>query len=702
MKWVGNKMNSPYVMAFLCTLFSLMLFLVTEPVLSAAGDLNIAEYLASSKIEPGFFFISPALASVLRFFNAVYTANWWTIFSVAVMFGGLFVFLWFINKRYAGREWTARLFFNGLFVLFFWELMLKNDINFTQNTIIAGLAAVLLILDCCYDLGDEKRENRKFVFLKLCMGICLLFLAGSIRWKALVLMLPFAVMCLGYFFLFPCKFSDLKESLVNSLNSKKKFLLLAAMVALVVFASYGLHKLYGIINPDLGEYVKANALREEICDYAEQYPDYDENTEMYQRLGITQSWIDMVCAFLTGDENHFSSTDLNKMADLKQSSRKTVGTFIGTLEGHTVMWISLGVLVIFLIYLKGGKNSYIPLAGCVFAFALCGLYFAAIGRIEWRVTNGCILACVLSFIAMASHPVSEIPTRKFNLIQNAGLLVLTAVFFIVGLVAVRLEKGFSLPAAAVTDEERAGMLNYIDKNADIIYLDVEDTIRYYEAHNLWSSHEPEYMDNAVSLIAHFIIGEKDTLAAAGIDDVINDMLERPDIYVRYCSSYSNGIFLHYLRDYYDACVSVSVVDRYGSTRFLRYSRPINAGGETAENTTAVDTSFEVADEFPDDEDIIAAVRVNCRFDSDEGKVYEDYYLNIADHTTGLLYSYGLKAQGAGCDGEVLWLDKTWNKDNISVCLVGQSSYGSYDTVADVTDAFCASLQAVDELSDAEH
>ena len=701
MKWIGNKMNCPYVMAFLFTLFALILFLVTEPALSAAGDLNIAEYLGSSKIEPGFFFISPALVYILRFLNTIYTANWWAVFSIAVMFGGLFVFVWFINKRYPGREWTARLLLSGLFVLFFWELMLKNDINFTQNTMIAGLAAILLILDCCYDLGHEKKIYRKSAVLKICLGVCLLFLAGSVRWKALVLMLPFAVMCLGYFFIFPCTLSNLKESIKNSLKDKKNCLVLAGIIIITVVMSYGLHKLYGVMNPELGEYVKANALREEICDYADMYPGYEENAETYQELGIRQSWIDMVCAFMTGDDNHFSSSDLSKMTQLKQSSHKTMKSFTGSLKGHAVMWISMGVLLIFLAYVKGIKNSLIPLVGCVFAFFLCGLYFAAIGRIEWRVTNGCILACLFSFIAMASHPVSEVPSRKFNVTAETGLFVLTAVFFIVGVAAVRLEKGFSLPLAAVTDEERAGMLDYIDKNSDIIYLDVGDTVRYYEAHNLWAAHEPEYMDNAISLIAHFILGEKETLVEAGVHDIVSDMLTEPYIYVRYIYSYDNGIFLRYLRDYYDTCISVSVVDRYGSSRFLRYSRPIDPDKVTGENFMAVDIFFEVVDEFPDDEDVITAVQVNCRPDAGGGKAYRDYYLNIADHTTGLLYSYGLKTEESGCSGEVLWMYGTWSQDDISVTLVGLKPDGSYDTIVDVTETFCASLQVSDGFSGAE-
>lgn len=691
MKRLISKLDLSYVIAFALTAFALVVFLVTEPALSAAGDMNIAEYLGSSKIAPGFFFISPVLAGVLRFFNAIYTANWWALFSIAVMFGGLYVFLWFVNKRAALREWTALILTDGLFVLFFWELMLRYEINFTQTTVIAGLSAVLLILDSCYE-SAEKPAARKAAIIKVCLGVCLLFVSGSIRWKALALMLPFAVMCLGYFFVFPYTSPNLPESLRSSWKNKKKLLMVAGMVILTVFMSYGLHKLYGVVNPDLGEYVKANALREDICDYADRYPEYSLNEETYQSLGIKQSWIDMVCAFMTGDENHFTSDDLDKMASLRQSSHKEVRDFTGSLKGHTVLWISLAILLVFLTLLRGKKQFYIPLTGCIFAFMLCGIYFIAIGRIEWRVTNGCILASALSYIAMMSYKPSRTEVRKFDLNEKTGLLALTAIFFVVGCVCVRFEKEFSIPRAAVTDEERAGMLDYIDANAGTLYLDVEDTLRFYNSYNLWAAHEPDYMDNVISLVAHFIIGEKETLAAAGADNLFNDMLTRPNIYVRYCSHDTNGIFLNYLRDYYDECIAVSVVDGYGSTRYLRYSLPIDEVVETNENPAQGDVIFEAVDELPGDPYVITAVKVSFRQDAADENVYRDYYLNVTDTATGALYSYGLKSDESGCGGKVLWMDGTWSLDAISVSLVGYDSDGTYHAIADVTEEFVSSIE----------
>lgn len=689
MKWIRNKMDSPCVIAFLFVLLMAVIFLVTEPALSPAGDLNIAEYLASSAIKEGFFFISPVLAFVLRFLNRIYTANWWSIFSVAVMFGGLFVFLWFLNKRYQKQQWTMRLFLNGLFALFFWELMLQYEINFTQTTTITALAGALLILDCCY----ERWKNKKTVVIKLFSGIGLLFLAGSIRWKALALMLPFIVMCLAYFFLFPFTSSNFIVSFKHSLKNKKRFLLLAGAVIGVVFMSYGLHKLYGVINPDLGEYVKANALREEIGDYADRYPDYNEDTmEMYQELGITQSWIDMVCSFMTGDRNHFSSADLKKMTDLRQGSHKTAASFISTLKGHTLLWVTMFILLLFLGLLSGRRNIWLPFFGCLSAFLLCALYFIMIGRIEWRVTNGCILACTLSFIAMSSHHIADISPKKLGMAEKTGLLTMTALFFVTGCAAVRFEKDFSMPKAAVIEPGLADVLEYVNAHEEIIYVDIEDTLHYYSAYNLWAAHEPEYLDNVIPMVAHFNIGKKETLKRAGIDDIVNDMLKRPDIYVRYCSPGSNGILFHYLRDYYEEFVSVSVVDNYHNHRFLRYTSPVMP--ESVNDCGSIRADFEIVEEFPEDEAILAAIRIDCKWDADGG-AYQDYYLNIFDNTTGALYSYGLCMREKGCFGEALWMDGTWQADDISVSLIGYGAEGSVETIADVTQGFLASLQAED-------
>lgn len=385
--------------------------------------------------------------------------------------------------------------------------------NFTQTTVIAGLSGIVLIADCCYE-GAWK--YRKTSVLKIVLGTGFLLLAGSVRWKALLLMLPFGVMCLLYIFIMPLEYSDIKLSLQKSFGRRKVALVLSMLLVLTVFISNAAHKLYGVINPNLKEYVVANALREDICDYTERYPEYEEAEADYQKLGITHSWINMVNNFLTGDLNHFSSQDLKKMVDMRQDSRMTIRDFAESLKGHGLLWIIIALLVGDIAVLKGKKNTWLPFLGCGFAFTCCALYFVHIGRFGWRVTNGCILACIISFIAMSAWPISDYKPKKNRGRTEWQLLALSMVLCLVWAVAVRMEKQvFCFPVAEVTDEEQAGVLEYMNSNPDRIYVGVDKTVQFYRAYNMWAVHEPDYLSNTVTLNAHFIIGEDKILERGG-------------------------------------------------------------------------------------------------------------------------------------------------------------------------------------------
>ena len=84
--------------ATLQTLLLLMLFIFTDPEYSPSGDINIAEFLASTT-KDGFYYISPALSAVLRLFVHWFPeVNWWTIFSIVMMFSGMFILNYLILK----------------------------------------------------------------------------------------------------------------------------------------------------------------------------------------------------------------------------------------------------------------------------------------------------------------------------------------------------------------------------------------------------------------------------------------------------------------------------------------------------------------------------------------------------------------------------------------------------------------------------
>lgn len=134
-------------------------------------------------------------------------------------------------------------------------------------------------------------------------------------------------------------------------------------------------------------------------------------------------------------------------------------------------------------------------------------------------------------------------------------------------------------------------------------------------------------------------------------------------------------------------------------RFLRYAEPVVPEGEY-DYDEDIKVSFDVdnSEYFMEDKEILGIIQSEFLLELKEKNKYQEYYLNITDRNSGLLYSYGLKCDGNSCNGGIIWMDGTWNADDLSVCLVGRTSDGHCDTLADVTDEFCEALESVNNLS----
>lgn len=676
--------ESPYFISGVLTVCALLLFLVSEPALSSAGDMNISELLSSSKIDSGFFFIAPWLAAALRSLNHVLLANWWSIFSVMIMFVGLFIFLWFLNKKLMHKEWLVRAFISGVFVLFYWELILRYEVNFTQTASIAGMAGIILILDCWM---EKKNGHRLAMIVKISFAFLLLLITGSMRKKTLLMVLPFGMMCLGYFFLLPYSSENFFMSLRESFRTKKKVFVLAGIMVAAWMMCLGLRGIYGSVNPAWKEYCDANSARSQISDYADQYPVYsDETAEMYDSLGITASWISMIQSFFTADVNYFSAEYINRMVSLKTPSNKTIADFVYSLKGHSLLWISILTIVIGMWVFLGKKRVLLPLVLSVLAFIVGALYFVHIGRFAWRATDVYILSCVMAFIAMATHSFGREEREQYSLLGKTTLLMLAGLFLVVGLAAVRYERDdFGRPIRKVTNQELADVLDYMDGNGDTVYFTINGGIRFVSAYNMWSSHEMDYLDNVYPLTAHFTMGGKASLAEYGITNIGNDMLSKPNIYVigdKYMKLYD------YTRDYYDSCVTVSRVDEYNSYSFYRFAVPV-----VPEKVVDIETDckFELINDNENDENIQFAIRSEFLIDSQKTDEFIDYYVNIVDRTTSDIYSYGLRSTDAACGADILIMDSSWITDDISVMLVGEREDGSAAAIADVTAAFIVVL-----------
>ena len=633
------------------TLLLLILFIFSDPAISTAGDLRITEYLMSNA-DVGFYFISPVLAWILKIFvNAFPYVNWWVVFSIFITFVGFWVFIHFIDKVISSKY---GIIISSIFGILYWKAILQEDINFTQTAAIAAIAGAVIYFTSLIEIDNKKK------ILEIIIASIFTLISGAIRWKALVMCLPFVVMTILYHVLI----TAWKGTADNKRTKVKWSLSIMAIACVMVFESYGLHKIYGKINPLYIEYVVANSLREDIYDYQDRYPSWDEAQDEYEAVGIERSWIEMVNQSFTADRNHFSADDLRVMKSFRGSSVFSISDFFSSLEGYKVAFIIVAVLVLLIVLINGFRNSILPILGNVFGFIGFAVTLTIMGRYAWHVTVGIVLMAVLSLIYMSSIHLSEkigcLSSERID-VWFAGIYGIVANVVVLGVaVAVIVNSvSFVVPAAKITNETEASLVEYMDSNDDVVYLDL-GSLCYYDTHNIWSVRPLDYMDNVFTGIGHFILGRSDDLDRYEITDIVSAMINRSNIYTFY-----NDTWNAYLADYYDSCIAAGVVDEYGDAEFIRYVAPKAIIGEksglTVGNVHMSLTTSEKSSNYR---------YWNIAADIEGDLSAEEYYINVLDYGTGDMYSYPVSVEDGKLVGKELYINSSWSFMETGRYLVG--------------------------------
>lgn len=645
----GRRATRIFECAF--TLILLVLFVLSDPAISTAGDLRIAEYLMSNT-DVGFYFISPVLAWILKIFvNLFPCVNWWVIFSILITFVGFWIFINFIDTVISEKY---GIILSSIFGLLYWHAILLEDINFTQTAAISAVTGAVV----CFSVLKESSRKKKIT--KVVVACVFILIAGAIRWKALVMCLPFIAMTILYYALV----TYLKSKDDDKIEQIKWSLSILVVACVMVFGSYGLHKIYGKINPLYIEYVVANSLREDIYDYQDRYPAWEEAQNEYEAAGIERSWIEMVNQSFTADRNHFSADDLRVMKSFRGSSVFLISDYFSSLEGYEEVFIIVAVLVLLIVLINGFRNSILPILGNAFGFIGFAVTLTIMGRYAWHVTVGIVLMAVLSLIYMSSIHLSE----KIGCLSSeridawfAGIYEIVANVVVLGAaVAVIVNSvSFVVPAAKITNETEASLVDYMDSNDDVVYLDL-GSLCYYDTHNIWSVRPLDYMDNVFTGIGHFILGRSDDLDRYEITDIVSAMINRSNIYTFY-----NDTWNAYLADYYDPCIAAGVVDEYGDAEFIRYVAPKMIVGEksglTVRNVHMSLTASEKSSNYR---------YWNIAADIEGDVSAEEYYINVLDYGTGNTYSYPVSVEDGKLVGKELYINSSWSFMETGRYLVG--------------------------------
>ncbi len=666
-------MNRKTFVSGIITFIFLILFIFTGPVYSVAGDGSIAKYLASNA-SPGFNSVSWGLGAFLKIFVKLFpSVNWWTMFSIFMMFSCLFFLTLFIQELFDGIKGSL---LAVVFALFLWEAAYSIDINFTQTAILAGVTGSSAILMLARKIKVKEHHFSAGVVCYGIIGVLYILIAGSLRFDAMIMCIPFAIVVLALRFL-GLVIGDVKEN--------RNYIIINVVIPLIllifaVLVSFGSHQIYRHMDPDIAFFEDTFDLTREVYDYLDMYPSYDELKDVYEAAGLKGSWYAMLTNYYIADTNFFNIETMSVPVQFKGPSTKTFGGYMSEMMNYKDALL-LGLVVMILAgILTSIKKDIIPLITSIAVFMVSGFYFVHVGRYAWRVSGGVTVACVVMGLMMLeeicryncsqinsnskeSKDIDSVNAKNSCISITANCHKMLKIRLIVGYVLTALctigvcahivnTKSFAIPRSQVTDEAKAGLLDYMDSNKDIIYF-TEDLD--YASHNIWYVGTPNYLANKFCIFAGYNEGRNTDLQAVGINDMsqfVINMLTRDDIYCEY-----SDIWQSYLCDYYNPYVSVGIVDTYDATgtQFVRYVAPVEAredrfGDDISDVSLYVDSSKQSGN--------YQVVHIEAKTSLQDQDV--QYYLNVENAATGAIYSYPLVRDGETLTGDALWINDTWS------------------------------------------
>ena len=246
-------------------------------------------------------YIHPVICFILSIlFRICPSINWHTIFLLLMQFicfttiGTILV-----NKNNSKFSYIAYSVFASVCYV---SLLLL--IQYTSVSALLIATAFFII----FDIIEREQKNTK----KLLFSIVLFTIGIMTRMQSLLIIAPFFAIYFVYKLanFIKNKNSESKQQLFSLL---KKYIVLALITAIVYISNiliYNSNEIYK-------NYIEYNNLRAELQDLS--YTNYEENKEIFDKIGWSKNDHYLFYTFNYGDENVYSKENLQKIIDYKKS-----------------------------------------------------------------------------------------------------------------------------------------------------------------------------------------------------------------------------------------------------------------------------------------------------------------------------------------------------------------------------------------------
>ena len=430
-------------------------------------------------------------------------------------------------------------------------------------------------------LQASARGKKRFKAIPLILGLVLAFTGALYRFKAFEMIL---VPMFGIGVYFALKAIKGKE--------KKFFFQLAIPFVILLAASFGANAYNSHIynsDPAWAEYMEYNNLRSDLLDFG--FPDYDQNKELYDSLGISEYDLKVYQDWNFDDPDRFTIDTMQKLVDAKKATHHTfhlgdIKLFFTYLVSPFLNYsfFSAMLLVIVLAFFFYRTGMLWLLLYELFSFGIMELYLFESGRyMVQRVDVSLALAFFLVFLLYGLD-------IRYRGAKKLAVAMSMLVAVVPPLVSLELKIDPNQTAAKLEKDSFATMAS--DK--DHLYLYSSGAFSE-NSNSIWTMYHLGDRSNIACLggwTTHSSIREY-VLQNYGVTNSFRDMIDHDNVYVVEFEK-SKEEFARYLQDHYGKDVKAYRVKTINGTQAVyefRTTPPEVDQSRVTENTEGLFTDI---------------------------------------------------------------------------------------------------------------
>lgn len=433
---------------------------------------------------------------------------WYTLAQTITVFVSLTLVTYMVLQQNCKK---LRTIIWTMVLIFLWYEF-YGKMQFTKTAAIASIAGILLVYEVC--MGKSKR---KVLTTLLAIVMC----AVGIMWRAQAFGMVFGV-----------TFAIGLVDLIKCIQSKtwKRIGVYIVGVCILGILYVGLTRYHNYVyaqNQQWNEYFEFNQYRGVLLDYG--WPDYSENKELYDSLGISQEDIDVFDRWNYADPEVFTVDMLKQLVQVKMQTKtpvtKLIREYLPQVWKHiyeSVIFVPWILLIIISMFLQSKKSMPYILYGMVVTLAL-DVYFLCAGRgLLNRIDVGIVSA---NAIVLALIPWDEEREKKIY-----PAIVAASIGFVV------LRFPVSNKIYDYTKQETLkNDVALMNGNQEAIYYTEEYTVDEYEktTAGMWERPEIGIYSN-ISRLGGWKYPSPDALGVSAKYGIVNpykQMVDNPNVYL---------------------------------------------------------------------------------------------------------------------------------------------------------------------------